>query len=88
MMLGGAAIDIYTSVQFRLYCISLLNLLVVVRPIIPGNLGVVDLRDDRRWSFKRGRGWYRGILMFPHNHWLIPALRINGREWRATGHHS
>jgi len=26
--------------------------------------------------------------MFPHNRCPIPVLRIDGRRWRAAGHHS
>jgi len=41
--------------RLRLCCISLLTLLVVVRPRVLGDLGVVDSGDNRRWSFKRDR---------------------------------
>jgi len=48
----------YTSVRFRLYYISPLTLLVVVRLIVLGDLGVVDLEEDQGWP--RNKRWYRG----------------------------
>ena len=58
-------------VYFRLMSFVLLTLLVVVRPMVLGDLEVLDFKDNRRWSFERNMRWYRKkaeSLMLPHSH--------------------